>query len=115
MLEEALVCRRADSLRVWKRVAYVGPSLTVWCHGVWAGIRLLDTLVEKAELYQEPRIDTDLVLEFKFVTRSVKNIRMPLKTVPAHPTSFSVASTRSSARLTCLVLRHLRKEGRLPD
>ena len=65
-----------------------------------AVIRLLDTLVEKTELYQEPQIDTDLglVLEFKFVTRSVKNIRMPLKTVAGG----SARSTRSSARLTCL-------------
>ena len=46
--------------------------------------------MEKTGLYQEPRIDTDPVLEFKFVARSVKTIRMPVKTdLPAPPPAVS--------------------------
>jgi hypothetical protein len=78
-----------------------------------AVIRLLDTLVEKTELYQEPQIDTDLglVLEFKFVTRSVKNIRMPLKTV------LEALPAQRAVPLGLLAWKFSlpRKEGRLPS
>jgi hypothetical protein len=83
-------------------------------------MRLLDTLVEKTKLCQEPQIDTDLdlVLEFKFVTRSVENIRMPLKTVlEALPAHTPARSRQHAVPLGLLAWEFglSEKEGQLPD
>ena len=114
MLEEALVYRRVDSPRSGKEL--LTPDRRLRLGAMVFGL-VEGSLVEKAGLYQEPRIDADPVLEPKFVTRSVKTIRMPVKTVlqasPAHPPALSRVDARFPLGLLALESRHLRK-GQLP-
>jgi len=97
LLEEALVYRRVDSPRSGKELLTPDPRLRL---GAMVSGLVEGSLVEKAGLYQEPRIDADPVLEPKSVTRSVKTIRAPVKTMlPAHPPALSRVNAFRSAYL----------------
>jgi hypothetical protein len=110
LLEEALACRRIDSLRSGMELLTSGRRLRFGAMVSGPVIRLLDTLV-KAELYQELRIDTDLVLEFKFVTGSVKNRPCPL----TPPALSRVNAQFCSAYLPWKFWAFSGKESRLPN